>query len=119
MAPVAQVAAASATIGKLLEECGKYAESARSRYAHFACVFLHKVRLFCTMGWLNSCISCIRPKAELRAICAKDFEEARKSVAPTVDADSHTIAELEQWNAQYGEGSKSSALYNSKLSYFI
>lgn len=54
----------------------------------------------------------------LRALRWEDFEAALLQVASTVGEDTPLMAELQQWNAQYGDGGGRGA-YRHRLSYFM
>lgn len=54
----------------------------------------------------------------LRALSWDDFEAALLQVASTVGEDTPLMSELQQWNAQYGDGGKRGA-YRHRLSYFM
>eukprot|EP00873_Tetraselmis_striata_P035962 jgi/Tetstr1/456226/TSEL_042989.t1 len=54
----------------------------------------------------------------LRPLSAEDFVAARAEVTASVDADGHTMRELREWSAKFGEGDKSGQR-NATLSYFM
>ncbi len=68
---------------------------------------------------MKTASTCVLMQAhvELRAITAKDFEEALKQVVASVSQDSSVMSDLREWHAQYGEGKERSG-WNPKLSYF-
>ena len=74
---------------------------------------------------LNECeeMSCSDSRAHqgqaaLRPVSAADFSDARLEVTTSVNADSHAMTELRQWNLKFGEGDRS-GYRDTALSYFM
>ena len=73
---------------------------------------------------LNECeeMSCSDTRAQgqaaLRPVSAADFSDARLEVTTSVNADSHAMTELRQWNLKFGEGDRS-GYRDTALSYFM
>ncbi|CAD7696323.1 unnamed protein product [Ostreobium quekettii] len=56
---------------------------------------------------------------KMRALQMEDFRCARKCVAPSVEAEGESIAELRRWSEKFGDGSSRRSAADPKLSYFL
>ena len=60
---------------------------------------------------LNTHVAC-------SSLALQDFEESLKEVGASVNPDSSTIQELNEWNTQYGTTANKQGVHSKRLSYY-